>query len=109
MRGSRKLCRTGSNFDNVFLLFCVFLVEKGREDAITTISGLSSARQRNANNMAFHLRADGGRTLNAGLAVLIVIFPGFRASIAKKPYLFLIFQRRFGPLPPSGYAHVNTI
>ena len=55
MRGSRKLCRRGSNFDNVFLFLCVFfLVEKGREDPITTISGLSSARQRNAINMAFH-------------------------------------------------------
>ena len=35
MRGSRKFCQRGSNFDNIFL------VDKGREDPSTTISGLS--------------------------------------------------------------------
>ena len=34
-------CQRGSNFDNVFL------VDEGREDPNTTISGPSSARQRN--------------------------------------------------------------
>ena len=38
MRGSRKFCQRGSNTDNVF-----FLVDEGREDPSTTISGLSSA------------------------------------------------------------------
>ena len=42
MRGSKKICQRGSNFDNVFL------VDEGREDPSTTISGPSSARQRNA-------------------------------------------------------------
>ena len=46
MRGSRKINRGGSNFDNVFLLF--FLIDEGREDPNTTISGPSFARQRNA-------------------------------------------------------------
>ena len=46
MRGPRKFCLSESNFDNVLFLF-VFLVE-GREDPSTTISGPSSARQRNA-------------------------------------------------------------
>ena len=50
MRGSRKLGQRGSNFDNVFL------VDKGREDPNATISGPSSARQRND-----------GTTLNTGL------------------------------------------
>ena len=45
MRGSRKICQRGSNFNNVFCLF-VFLVDKGREDPNTTISEPSSARQR---------------------------------------------------------------
>ena len=35
MRGSRKFCQRGSNFDNIFL------VDKWREDPSTTISGLS--------------------------------------------------------------------
>ena len=65
MRGSRKFCqkyRKGSNFDNVF--FVVFLVDEGWDDRNTTLSGLSSARQRNS--MAFRWRADDGPTLNAG-------------------------------------------
>ena len=36
MRGSRKFCQRGPNFDNIF-----FLVDMGREDPSTTISGLS--------------------------------------------------------------------
>ena len=35
MRGFRKFCQRGSNFGNIFL------VDKGREDPSTTISGLS--------------------------------------------------------------------
>ena len=35
MQGSRKFCQRGSNFDNIFL------VDRGREDQSTTISGLS--------------------------------------------------------------------
>ena len=42
MRGSRKLLSEGVNFDNVFL------VDKGREDQKSTISGPSLTRQRNA-------------------------------------------------------------
>ena len=37
MRGSRKFFQSGSNFDYVF-----FLVDDGREDPNTTISGPSS-------------------------------------------------------------------
>ena len=46
---------------------------QGREDpnqTNTTISGPSSTRQRNAIQMAFRWRADGGPTLNARLAAL---------------------------------------
>ena len=38
MRGSRKFCQRGSNFDHVFF-FCLFSVDKGREDSNTAISG----------------------------------------------------------------------
>ena len=50
MRGSRKICQRGSNFENVYFCFVLFsfLVDEGREDPNTTISGPSSARQRNA-------------------------------------------------------------
>ena len=60
MRGSRKFCQRGSNYDNVFLL--LFLTDEGREeDPNATISGPLSASQ---------LNADGGPRLNAGLVTL---------------------------------------
>ena len=57
MRGSKKFCQRGSNCDNVFFLFVCFLVDEGRIDPNTTISGPTSARQQ-------------GPTLNAGLVAL---------------------------------------
>ena len=42
MHGSRKCCQRESKFDDVFL------VDEKRKDSNTTISGPSSARQRNA-------------------------------------------------------------
>ena len=60
MRGSRKFCQRGPNFGGVFFFFFFFcLVDEGREDPNTTISGPSSARQRH------RWRADDGPTLNA--------------------------------------------
>ena len=55
--------------------------------------------------MAIRWRADNGLTLNAGLVALY--FRGIRASIAKKPYIFVIFQGGGvrTPCPPSGSAH----
>ena len=50
------------------------------------------ARQRNV----FRWRADDDPTLNAGLVVFS--FSGLRTSIAKKPYIFMIFQG--GSKPP---------
>ena len=52
------------------MFFLFFLVDEGREDPNTTISGPSLAQQRNAIKMAFHWRADDGPTLNAGLVAL---------------------------------------
>ena len=48
MRGSRKFCQRGSNFDNI-----VFLVDKGREDPSTTISGLSLCWSSNGDPESF--------------------------------------------------------
>ena len=69
MRGSRKFCQRGSKFDNVFYSIS-FYVDEGREDPNTTISGPSSACQRNAIEMAFRWRTDDGPTLNAGFVSL---------------------------------------
>ena len=59
--------------------------------------------------MAFRWRADAGPILNAGL-VAFSIFHGIRTSIAiaKKPYIFVIFQGGWAltPCPLSGSAHV---
>ena len=51
----------------------------------------------------WHFDADDGPTLNTGLKVLW--FQGIRTSIAKKPYIFVIFRVSLDPLPPSGSAH----
>ena len=60
--------------------------------------------------MAFRWRADDGPTLNAGL--IAAIFQGIRTSIiAKKPYIFVIFQGGGSgpPVPhPCGSAHVEA-
>ena len=47
-----------------------FQFDDGRKDPNTTISGPSSARQRNAISMLFRWRVDDGPTMNAGLVAL---------------------------------------
>ena len=47
--------------------FCFLYFDEGTKDSNTTISGPLTARQRNAIQMAFRWRADGGPILNAGL------------------------------------------
>ena len=77
----------------------------GREDQINTKGVPSSARQRNAIEMAFCWRADGGPTLNASL-----VFQGIQTSIAKKPYIFVIFQGGGvrTPCPPHWICPCNV-
>ena len=58
----QKVLSEGSNFD-------IFLITEGRKDP-NTISGPSTAHQRNAIEMALRWRADDGPTLNAGLVAL---------------------------------------
>ena len=94
-RGQHKTCPDPESF----VRGGPFLVAEGWEDQNTTISGPSSACQRNAIYMEFRWRADDGQTLNA------VMFQGIWIRIAKKPYIFVIFQGGPDPLPPSGSAH----
>ena len=88
-----------------FLFVCLFvffggLSLWGEGGSKYHISAPSSARQRNAIQMAFRWIADEGPALNSGLVAEI------RPSIAKKLYIFVIFQRRSGsPVPTSGPAH----
>ena len=70
MRGSRKFCQMVSNFDNV-----VFKVDEGREDPSPTLSGPSSARQRNAIKWRF-----AGMPMNAQLGMLSSQLRFFRGS-----------------------------
>ena len=61
--------------------------------------------------MVFCWHADDGPTLNAGLVA--AIFQGIRTCIARKPYIFVIFQRGAPdplspppPLPPPLDLHM---
>ena len=56
---TENFARGGSDFGKVFF----FLVDEGRDDPNTTISGLTLAHQR----MAFRCRTNDGPTFNAGL------------------------------------------
>ena len=44
----QMFCQRGSDFDNVFFVVVFFLVNEGRDDPNTTISGPTSTRQQNA-------------------------------------------------------------
>ena len=55
--------------------------------------------------MAFHLRDDGVQTMKAGLVALR--FQGIRTSIAKKPYIFVIFHQT-GALLSLSYTDFHT-
>ena len=54
----------------MFFIVVVFLVNEGREGPNITISGTSSARQRNLIEMVSRWRAEDGPTLNACLVAL---------------------------------------
>ena len=75
MRGSRKFCQRGSNFDVFFFNFDVFFrfffsLMKGRRVQIPLLAGHHRPRQRNAIQMEFRWHADDGPTLNAGFVAL---------------------------------------
>ena len=95
MRGSRTFCQIGSKFEFIETVS----IDEGREDQNTTISGPSSAGQRNA----FRWRDDDGPLMNTDL-VALCFFQGILTSIAKKPYIFRFFlgggSRPPAPPPP---------
>ena len=64
-----------------------------------TISGSSSARQRNAIQIAFCRRAEAAPTLNAGL-VAMSFSRGSGPVLLKNPIFFLIFQMVWGGSGP---------
>ena len=88
MRGSRKFCQRGSKFDNFFFSWW------GIEDPNTAVNGQSSARQRNAIAMAFRWRPDDDWLGSFDF------FQGIRTTIAKKPFIFVIFMGGGGSVPP---------
>ena len=96
MRGSRKFCQgVGGGYDSEFFFS---LVDEGKWDQNTTNIGPSSARKRNATEMAFRWRADDGLTLNAALVALGFLWDPDQ-YLLRNP-LFLLFFRRATPFPP---------
>ena len=77
----------------------VLKVDEGREDPSPTLSGPSSARQRNA--IKWRLA---GTPINAQLRSCD--FQGIRTCIARKPYIFVIFFFGGGGGSGPGSAHV---
>ena len=69
MRVSRKFCQRWS-VPTLSEVFCFFQLMGCREDRNVTISGPSSAHQRNTIEMGFRCHANNGPPLNAGLVAL---------------------------------------
>ena len=103
MRGSRKLCRRWSKFANLITLFIIFL----------KLMGDRGSKYR------FNWAIIGPTAKHHGILLVgrwwpkiecwlgsFVIFQGIRTSIAKKPYVFVIFFSGGGgggpdpPVPP---------
>ena len=98
MRRSSKFCQRGSIFDNVF--FSWWGDRGSKYHYKWAIIGPPAKRHLNGVSLA-------GRWLPNIECWLFsfVIFQGIWTSIAKKPYISVIFQRGSGPpVPPSGYA-----
>ena len=103
MRGSRIFSQRGSNF--VWQRYFSWWVV-GWEDPNTTISGPSSARQRNAIWMAFRWRADDGPTLNAG-SVALWFFRGSGPELLRTP-IVCDFSGGWGSEPRSPPLWIRT-
>ena len=100
MRGSRKFLQMGSNFKNVFFPNTAKFGHH-RPASRRHLNGVSLA-ERWWPNIECWLGS-------------FVIFQGIRTSIAKKPFIFVIFQGGGGgldpfvvPHPPSGSAHEHN-
>ena len=101
MRGPREFCQRGSwsNSNNVFMM-------RGKRIQIA----LKASHHRLASETPLNGVSQVGRlwaTIECWLGSF-VIFQRVRTSIAKKPYIFVIFHGGGGvrtPCPPSGSAH----
>ena len=88
-----------SAVDNRFFLRWWIQFDEGRKDH-TTIFGPQAKRHLNGVSLACRWWP----YIECWLEIFVV-FKGIRTSIAKKPYIFVIFQGSPDPLPPSGSAH----
>ena len=96
---SRKFCQRGSHSDGFFS------DNEGERIQIPLKEGHHRPASETPFKCFFCWRADDSPTLNAEL-----VFQRFWTGIAKKPYIFVIFQRGGGggsgpPVPSSGSAH----
>ena len=95
MRGPRTFCPRGPNLT---FSFKYILVDEGRGDPNTTLSGPSSA--------------DNGATVNAGFDCSFVIFRGSRPVLLRNPIFCDFFFRGGGVRTPchlSGSAHILSL
>ena len=98
----QKILSVGVQFLRFFYYFIYFFTLMRVEDPNTTIRGPSLARQRNVIEMAFRWRADDVRWLGS-----FVVFQRIWTRIAKKPYIFVIFQEWSGPMVPHLDRHMH--
>ena len=94
MRGSRKFCQSGLTLTTFF--FRWWGVEGSKYHYKQAIIGLPVS-----------LACQWWPNIECWLGSF-VIFQGIRTSIAKKPYIVVIFQVGTDPLSPSGSAHASV-
>ena len=94
MRGYRKFA-SGSPTLTTYFFIHFFMRGEWIQNALKE----GYHRPASETSFTFRWRADDGPTLNACLVALI--FQGIWTSIARKPYIFVIFQGGQDPLPPS--------
>ena len=108
MRGSGKFCQRGSNYDKVFFSF---MRGGGGRIQIPLLAGHQRPACETPFN-AFRWRADDSN-MECWLGSFL-IFQGISTSIAKEPYIFVIFQGRGGggplapPLDPHMYVFAKS-
>ena len=105
MRGSRKFFSDGGPTLTTYF-FCWWWERWFKYQYKRAIIGPAAKRHLNGVSLAGHWWPNIESLLGS-----CVILQGIRTSMAKKPYIFVIFQGRSGPPvpppPPSGSAHVS--
>ena len=100
MRGSRKFCQRGSKFDNVFFSWWGDRGSKCHYKWAT----IDPPAKHHLNGVL--LAGRWWTNIECWLGSF-VIFQGILTSIAKKPYIFFIFQGDPDPLSPLWIPHVT--